>query len=209
MKRSSSFRLPGPTRGLSIGVMGGTFDPPHSGHAHVIETARKRLGLDWVWVLPARGNPLKTTQTPFSARLALARDYLSGPRTRVSPMEEELGLTYTIDVLRTLKRLAPDARFVWLMGADNLANFHHWRDWRGIAALAPIAVVSRPGSFPHAGLSRFARQYAACRQTGDRNGALARARPPAWRLLQARLDPASSTELRDRANPAANAPAAD
>lgn len=193
---SRSVRLPGPYRGLRIGVMGGSFDPPHSGHAHVIETGRKALGLDWVWVIPAAGNPLKRTQTAFAKRLDAARGRLSGPRTRVSALENDLGLTYTIDLLRALKRRAPDARFVWIMGGDNLNDFHRWRSWEAVARLVPIAVVSRPGASPKAGLSRFARRFAQQRVANP--SALARRDAPAWTVIAAPYDPASSTALRKR-----------
>jgi nicotinate-nucleotide adenylyltransferase len=178
--------------------MGGSFDPPHTGHIHLIDVARRRLGLDWVWVFPARGNPLKHTVTAFADRLAAARRTLEGPRVRVSALEAELGLTYTIDLLKELKRLAPAARFVWIMGGDNLGQFHRWRDWRGIAARVPIAVVSRPteGSTPR--LSRFARQFAAFRIPAEAAHRLADMPAPAWTYLPAPLDPASSTELRAR-----------
>src|SRR4029077_20756609 len=105
---------------LAIGIMGGSFDPPHAGHAHVIETARRALGLDRVWVFVAAGNPLKRTQTAFVDRFAAAQRRLAGPRTIVSALEVNYGLRYTIDVLRRLKRAAPRARFIWIMGGDNL-----------------------------------------------------------------------------------------
>ncbi len=192
----AALRLPGPTAGLAIGVMGGSFDPAHHGHVHVRDVAMRRLGLDWMWVAPARGNPLKHTATPFPDRLAAARNVLGGPRTRVTDIERELELSYTIDLLRALKRRAPAARFVWVMGADNLASFHLWKRWRDIARLAPIAVVSRPGAFPKAGLSRFALQFGAQRLPTSAATSLAHRRPPAWVLLPARFDAASSTALR-------------
>jgi nicotinate-nucleotide adenylyltransferase len=189
-------RLPGIAGDLAIGVMGGSFDPPHVGHTHVIETARRALGLDRVWVFVAAGNPLKKTQTAFVDRLASARRRLGGRRTTVSGLEAELGLRYTIDVLKRLKRSAPSARFVWIMGADNLRDFHLWRRWKEIAKLVPIAVVSRPGASPKAGLSRFARYLPANRIPEDAARTLKTRRPPAWVYISAPLDKTSSTELR-------------
>jgi nicotinate-nucleotide adenylyltransferase len=189
-------RLPGIAGDLAIGVMGGSFDPPHGGHIHVIETARRALGLDRVWVFVAAGNPLKKTQTAFVDRLASARRRLGGRRTTVSGLEAELGLRYTIDVLKRLKRSAPSARFVWIMGADNLRDFHLWRRWKEIANLVPIAVVSRPGASPRAGLSRFARYLSAARIPEDAARTLKARRPPAWVYISAPLDKTSSTELR-------------
>jgi nicotinate-nucleotide adenylyltransferase len=190
------FRLPGPAGALAIGVMGGSFDPPHSGHAHVIETARKALGLDRVWVFVAAGNPLKRTQTAFVDRFAAAQRRLGGRRTIISALEAELGLIYTIDLLERLKRRAPNARFVWIMGGDNLSQFHRWRRWKEIARLVPIAVVSRPGAGPRAGLSRFARSIPGARIPEQAARSLKNRPPPAWVYISAPLDPTSSTDLR-------------
>lgn len=178
--------------------MGGSFDPPHSGHAHVIETARRAVGLDRVWVFVSPGNPLKRTQTALADRLASARRRLGGRRTDVSDLETHLGTRYTIDLLRALRRLAPRARFVWIMGADNLRDFHRWRQWREIARLVPIVVVSRPGASPRAGLSRFARQYAHVRLPQAAARTLGRRAAPHWVYIAAPFDPVSSTELRAR-----------
>ena len=188
--------LPSAPGDLAIGLMGGSFDPPHSGHAHVIATVQRALNLDRVWVLVSPGNPLKKTQTALSDRVAAAHRRLGNSRTLVSDLESRLGTRYTIHTLRRLKRLAPRARFVWIIGADNLRDFHRWRDWRKIAALAPIVVVARPGANPKAGLSRFAQQFAQHRLPQSAASTLTRHKPPVWVYLTAPLDPASSTELR-------------
>lgn len=200
MTQPYPLHLPGPSDGLSIGLIGGSFDPPHEGHVHVIDTALARVGLDWIWALPARGNPLKDTQTPFTKRIELARAMFTGPRTRVSPLEQDLGLTYTVDVIATLKRRAPSARFVWVMGADSLQNFHRWKRWQDLARLVPLAVVSRPGAFPSAGLSRFARTFAAARIPQAQAGNLAFQQAPAWTLIKAPHNPHSSTAIRQARN---------
>lgn len=189
-------RLPSPPGDLAIGLMGGSFDPAHSGHAHVIATAQRALNLDRVWVLVSPGNPLKKTQTALVDRLAATQRRLGNRRTIVTDLESRLGTRYTIDLLRRLKRLAPHARFVWIMGADNLRDFHRWRDWRHIANLVPIVVVSRPGANPKAGLSRFAQQFAQYRLPQAAANTLSRHTPPAWVYLTAPLDPISSTDLR-------------
>lgn len=192
----SHLRFPSPPGDLAIGIMGGSFDPPHSGHAHVIETARRAAGLDRIWVLVAAGNPLKRTQTAFVDRLAAAQRRLAGPRTAVTGLEHQLGLRYTIDLLRRLKRSAPHARFVWIMGADNLRDFHKWKSWRQIAKLAPILVIARPGANPKAGLSRFARQFSESRLPQAAARTLATRKVPAWVYIAAPLDPVSSSEIR-------------
>jgi nicotinate-nucleotide adenylyltransferase len=181
---------------MAIGLMGGSFDPPHSGHVHVIETARKTLGLDRVWVFVAAGNPLKKTQTAFVDRFSSARRRLGGRRTVVSALEAELGLVYTIDLLKRLKRRAPRARFVWIMGGDNLSQFPRWRRWKEIARLVPIAVISRPGASPKAGLSRFSQTFPGARIDEHAARTLKDRRAPAWVWISAPLDATSSTELR-------------
>ena len=192
----SHLRFPSPPGDLAIGIMGGSFDPPHSGHTHVIETARRAAGLDRVWVLVAAGNPLKKTQTAFVDRLAAAHNRLSGRRTTVTGLENQLGLRYTIDLIRRLKRSAPQTRFVWIMGADNLRDFHKWKSWQAIAKLVPIIVIARPGANPRAGLSRFAQQFSASRIAQADARTLASRKPPAWVYIAAPLDPISSSEIR-------------
>ena len=139
-------RLPGPAAGRRIGLLGGSFNPAHGGHLHVAETAMRRLRLDAVWWIVARGNPLKSEHGSFAARLASAASVASASGMQVSDIEHQLGLTYTIDTIRTLQEAEPEARFVWVMGADSAASFHLWKDWEDIAARVPIAIVSRPGT---------------------------------------------------------------
>ena len=128
--------------------------------------------------------------------MAATRRRLGGPTTDVTEIESRLGTRYTIDMLRRLKRLAPRTRFVWIMGGDNLRDFHRWREWRAIARLAPIVVIARPGANPKAGLSRFARQFGAHRLPQASARTLPRAKPPAWVYIAAPFDPVSSTDLR-------------
>lgn len=130
-----------------IGLLGGSFNPAHGGHRRISLFARDALGLDEVWWLVSPGNPLKPVagMAPLSARVASARSQARRAPIRVSAIERELGTRYTIDSLRKLVRRWPKHRFIWLMGADNLAQFMRWKNWRGIARLMPIAVIARPG----------------------------------------------------------------
>ncbi|MFA6218833.1 MAG: nicotinate-nucleotide adenylyltransferase [Erythrobacter sp.] len=130
-----------------IGLLGGSFNPAHRGHRRVSLFALKALRLDAVWWLVSPGNPLKPRgdMAPLAARFASAGRQARRAPIRVSAIERELGTRYTVDTLRVLRRRYPRCDFVWLMGADNLAQFHLWRDWRGIARTMPIAVIARPG----------------------------------------------------------------
>lgn len=105
------------------------------------------LGLDEAWWLVSPGNPLKpeTGMAPLNARVASARAQARRAPILVTAIERQLGSPFTIDTIRTLVGRYPKRRFVWLMGSDNLAQFHRWRNWRAIARSIPIAVIARPG----------------------------------------------------------------
>ena len=137
---------------LLTGLLGGSFNPAHRGHRRVSAAAIRALGLDELWWLVSPGNPLKPAEdmAPLPARFASARRMARGLPIRATAIERELGTRYTIDTLEALIRLYPERRFIWLMGADNLAQLHLWRDWRGLAKEMPIAVVARPGYDAHA-----------------------------------------------------------
>ena len=191
-------KLPGPHAGLRIGLFGGSFNPAHAGHLHVAETALAALKLDWIWWLPARGNPLKSDHGDYAERYAGAAAYANAhPRMRVSDIEVQGGFTYTIDLLRALKQRAPNAQFVWLMGSDSLKSFHKWKSWQEIAELVPIASVARPGSQSAALNSPFALRFAARRCAIANAASLATRSAPSWVYLPAPLNHLSSTQLRN------------
>jgi nicotinate-nucleotide adenylyltransferase len=184
--------------GMRVGVYGGSFDPPHEGHLHVARTALARLGLDRVIWLVSTRNPLKTQNDPaeLPARMAATRRLARGPFMRVSDLEKRIGARFTLDTLRVLKARHPAVHFIWIMGADNLAGFHHWRGWADIFREIPIAVVARPGVAPNAAFSPAARRFAAARLPSPGAARLATAAPPAWVFLAAPLKDISSTALR-------------
>lgn len=133
--------------GMRVGLFGGSFNPPHEGHAQVAETALRELGLDRIIWLVSPQNPLKGERpAPLAERLAAVRRFARGPKMIVSDAEARLGARYTFETLQKLKRRFPKVQFVWIMGSDNLTGFHRWKNWRGIARSAPIVVAPRPGS---------------------------------------------------------------
>ena len=184
--------------GMRVGLFGGSFNPAHEGHAHVAETALMRLGLDRVVWLVSPQNPLKGSgeTQPLAARMASAARFARGPRATVSDAETRLGVRYTVDTVRALKARYPGVRFVWLMGADNLAGFHRWRGWTDIMAEVPVAVVARPGSLLKARFAPAARRFAHVRWPARRGVLLAEAQAPAWMFLRAPLNHESSSRLR-------------
>ncbi|MFN3815411.1 nicotinate-nucleotide adenylyltransferase [Brevundimonas sp.] len=184
--------------GLKVGLLGGSFNPAHEGHAHVAETAMQRLGLDRVVWLVSPQNPLKdhSETAPLAERMASAREFARGPAMVVSDFESRVGCRWTVDTLRALTARHPGVKFVWLMGSDNLATFHRWRGWTDIAAAMPIAVIARPGSQLQSRTAPAARRYAAARVPQEQARLLPDAPAPAWTYLTAPLNRASSTEIR-------------
>jgi nicotinate-nucleotide adenylyltransferase len=187
-------------RGMRVGLFGGSFNPAHEGHAHVAETARRRLRLDRVIWLVSPQNPLKPSHetAELAERMASARDFAHGPGMIVSDAESRLSSQYTIDIIRKLKARYPGVRFVWVMGADSLASFHRWRGWTQIMAEVPVAVVSRPWISLKSRFSPAARRFARFRVSSAHAATLPRRTPPAWVFLRAPLHFHSSTALRAR-----------
>ena len=139
-----------------IGLLGGSFNPAHRGHRRMSLAAIDALGLDELWWLVSPGNPLKPAKgmAPYPARLASARAMARRSRIRVSDLEVRLGTRFTVDTVRAIEARYPGDRFIWLMGADTVAQFHQWKAWRRLAERVPIAVLSRPG---YDGAARAAR----------------------------------------------------
>lgn len=183
--------------GQRIGLLGGSFDPAHAGHVHITRWAIRAFGLDRVWWLVSPGNPLKRdAPADLARRLAAARAVMRHPRVAVTDLEARTGTRYTAETLALLRRRYPGVRFVWLMGSDNLAGFHHWDRWRTILATVPVGVLARPGDQLRAGLSPVARAYARFRLPQAEARALPLCRPPAWVLVTGRMLDLSSSELR-------------
>ena len=184
-----------------VGLLGGSFNPAHGGHLHVSREALKRLRLDEVWWLVAPQNPLKPVDgmAPFAERLADATRLAKDNRIRVLDLERRLGTRYTVDTVAVLRRLFPKTRFIWLMGADNLAQIRSWQRWTRIFAALPIAVFARP-TYCFKGLAGLAaRRYTARRVGAHAARSLADAAPPAWVFLPVKLDVSSATEIRSLA----------
>lgn len=189
--------IPYASPGQVIGLLGGSFDPAHAGHAHITREALKRFGLDQVWWLVSPGNPLKS-RVPASVaeRIAYARHIIDHPRVRVTGIEARLGTHYTAQTLRALQQLYPKQRFVWLMGADNLSQFHLWQDWKDIAERVPLGILARPGQQISARMSRAASLYAPYRIAGRHSQKLAFAGAPAWCFVNVPMMDVSSSAIR-------------
>lgn len=185
------------TRGMVVGLLGGSFDPAHEGHAHITREALKRMGLDRVWWLVTPGNPLKARQpAPMQERLARAREVMPDPRVEITELETKLGTRVTADTIDRLRRLYPGVTFVWLMGADNLVQFHRWNRWRDILRSVAVGVLARPGSGVAARNSVAARAFKV--NQIDRGENLRGHKAPAWCFVNIPMNGASSSAIRAR-----------
>jgi nicotinate-nucleotide adenylyltransferase len=190
-------------RGMKVGLYGGSFNPAHDGHAHVAETAKRRLGLDRVIWLVSPQNPLKgrAETTSLDERIAGAKALTQGIGMIVTGAETKLGSTYTIDTIRSLKARFPGVKFVWIMGADSLSSFHRWKGWTQIMHEIPVAVISRPWISLKSRFSPAAQRFARFRRPSQSAIGLAGSPTPAWVFLFGRFNFQSSTALRARSKP--------
>jgi nicotinate-nucleotide adenylyltransferase len=196
---SVSQAIPLYSDGMRIGLLGGSFNPPHFAHRAISLFAIKRLKLDRVWWLVTPGNPLKDQEGlhDLEERTEAARKMADDPRIDVSCLESVIRTRYTVSTITYLRRRASGLRFVWIMGADNLAQFHRWQNWRRIAAEVPIAVIDRPPQSFRALAAPAAQALARYRLPENQAGRLADQRPPAWVFLTGMKLNLSSTGLRN------------
>lgn len=187
---------------ILTGLLGGSFNPAHGGHRDISLFTMDALGLDELWWLVSPGNPLKPKKgmAPLPARLASAQNQARRSRIKATAIEAELGTRYTVDTLKKLVRRYPNRQFIWLMGADNLAQFHQWKDWRDIAALMPIAVIARPGYDDNARAAVAMGWFGRFVRPSSQRKLWTHWRPPALVFLRFLADPRSATQLR-LANP--------
>ncbi len=191
--------MPHTERGMVIGLFGGSFNPPHDGHALVAEIAMRRLGLDQLWWMVTPGNPLKskTGLAPLAERIAACEYLVTDPRIKITAFEQTLGVSYTANTLAKIKARNPHARFIWVMGADNLRTFHHWQKWRVIAETFPIAVIDRPGATLAYLSSTMAQAFSHARIDEDDAGVLWKKDAPAWVFIHGPRSTLSSTAIRN------------
>ena len=198
LSAANRLRAPFVMNGMRVGILGGTFNPPHDGHRDVSLGALAQLGLDRVWWLVTPGNPLKDNAAlaALDRRLDACVSTADHPRIDVTGFEATLGTSFTSEMLGHLAARFAGVHFVWIMGADNLASFHRWRDWLGIARTFPMAVADRPGWRYRALGSVAAKRLERFRVPVEQARGLASMQPPAWTMLHAPLNPQSSTQLR-------------
>jgi nicotinate-nucleotide adenylyltransferase len=197
--QSAAQAIPFHTNGMRIGLLGGSFNPPHAAHRAISLFALKRLKLDRVWWLLTPGNPLKDTGRlhGLSERARAALDVADDPRIDISCLEAVIDTRYTVDTIIHLRRRVSGVHFVWIMGADNLAQFHRWKHWRRIASEVPIAVIDRPPQSFRALAAPAAQALARYRMPENQAARLADQQAPAWVFLTGMKLNLSSTGLRN------------
>ena len=191
-------RMPHVEKGMAVGLFGGSFNPPHAGHALVAEIALRRLALDQLWWIVTPGNPLKTSNelAPLAERLRMSEEIAKNPRIKVTAFEAAHSVRYTADTLALVRAKNPGVDFVWVMGADSLRDFHRWQRWRQIATTFPIAVIDRPGSTLSFLSSMVAKTFDYARVDEADAPRLARMKAPAWTFIHGPRSLLSSSAIR-------------
>lgn len=190
--------MPHVEKGMQVGLFGGSFNPPHAGHALVADIALRRLALDQLWWIVTPGNPLKSTRelAPLAERIRLSEAITPNPRVKITAFEAAHRIRYTADTLALIKQRKPGVDFVWVMGADGLRDFHRWQRWRAIAMTFPIAVIDRPGATLAFLSSVMAKTFDYARVDEIDAPRLARMKAPAWTFIHGPRSLMSSTALR-------------
>jgi len=185
--------------GLKIGLLGGSFDPPHEGHVHITKLALKIFNLSKIWWLVCPENPIKNvTPSDINSRFLASKKIMKHPSVVITDLEKKFETKYTFQTLIKLKKLYPSTKFVWLMGADNLINFHHWKNWDWIMKNIPVGVLARPEEQIKAGLSHAAIKFRNYRLPKEKSIILSNYIPPVWTLSNGPMRNISSTEIRKK-----------
>lgn len=194
-------RIPHVEKGMAVGLFGGSFNPPHAGHALASEIAIRRLGLQQLWWMVTPGNPLKNASelAPLAKRIRASEALAEDPRIKVTAFEASYQVRYTADTIDLVTARCPGVNFVWVMGADGLRDFHHWERWREIARAVPIAVIDRPGSTLAFLSSAMAKTFDHARVDESDAPLLARMKPPAWTFIHGPRSSLSSSAIRQAA----------
>jgi len=186
-------------RGKKIGLLGGSFNPAHDAHLEISRAALTRLNLDAIWWLVSPQNPLKSEShmAGFEDRMASANAAAADPRIYVTDLEKHLNSRYTVDTVDKITALLPSTAFVWLMGADNLAQFSQWKDWQKIARTVVFAIFDRPSYSTARELSDAALFFKENYIPEENAADLIAKPPPAWTFIRDIQNPLSSTQIRE------------
>jgi len=179
-----------------VGILGGSFDPPHTGHLFISKNAMIKLGVDEVWWIITHGNPLKKNTTNYEKRVLLTKKFLENKNIKVYEICKDKKNIYTIDLLKYLYKKFPSKKFIWLMGIDNLKDFHLWKNWKEIFLNIPIAIFDRPFYSLSTSKSKALTYYKNRRISNKLSKKLKNMIPPRWVFITGQTHLKSSTQLR-------------
>jgi len=181
-----------------IGILGGTFDPPHEGHLFISKFAKIKLDVGEVWWIVTTTNPLKKNKVDYKKRLRKVKRFLMNHHIKVLEIQDLSKNTYTVDLLEYLFKKFPHKKFVWLMGADNLFSFHLWRDWKKIFYNIPIAIFDRPSYSLSISKAKAILYFKEDRINSKLSRNLKFMKPPKWLFLTGLTNLQSSTKIRQK-----------
>ena len=182
-----------------IGLLGGSFDPPHKGHIYISIESKKLLQINEIWWLVTPQNPLKISEpATYQERITNCKEISKDKPILIKEIEKKINSKYTYQTLDYLLNHYINIKFFWIMGADNLINFHKWQKWRKIFKEVSIVVFKRHG------YNNQALKSIACRTfTNNRINSLQINKNhfiklPSWTWVDNREIKISSTEIRQQ-----------
>lgn len=181
-----------------VGILGGTFDPPHEGHLFISKFAKIKLDVGEVWWIVTTTNPLKKNKVDYHKRLKRVKRFLVSHHIKVLEIQDLSKNTYTVDLLEYLFKKFPQKKFIWLMGADTLVNFHLWRDWKKIFYNIPIAIFDRPPYSLSISKAKAILYFKEDRINSKLSRNLKFMKPPKWLFLTGLTNLQSSTKIRQK-----------
>ena len=181
-----------------VGILGGTFDPPHEGHLFISKFAKMKLDISEVWWIVSTTNPLKKNIVDYRKRLQKVKNFLANHHIKVLEIQDLSKNIYTVDLLEYLFKKFPQKKFIWLMGADNLLNFHLWRDWKKIFYNIPIAIFDRPSYSLNISKTKTILHFKEDRINSKLSKDLKFMKPPKWLFVTGLTNPQSSTKIRQK-----------
>ena len=181
-----------------VGILGGTFDPPHEGHLFISKFAKIKLDVGEVWWIVTTTNPLKKNKVDYKKRLKKVKRFLMNHHIKVLEIQDLSKNTYTVDLLEYLFKKFPHKKFIWLMGADNLFSFHLWRDWKKIFYNIPIAIFDRPPYSLSISKAKAILYFKEDRINSKLSRNLKFMKPPKWLFLTGLTNLQSSTKNKEK-----------
>ncbi len=185
-------------RNMKIGLLGGSFNPAHKGHLYISKIALKQLNLNEIWWIITPQNPLKSSSTyiTYNKRIKLAENLIKGTKIRINPIEKNHINHYTANTLNIITKQYSAAKFIWLMGADNLTQLNKWYRWKYIFNIMPIAVFDREYYSYSIFNSIAGKHYFSRLHKTKSSASIFNKNPPSWTFLHIKKNSLSSSKIR-------------